>query len=857
MLNKLVYTCLAMVVIASGCKTTRQTSAPSPSTMNKQLPVPALYRASNPIINELVHTKADVRFDWTKQYLYGKATLTLKPHFYSTQSLVLNARGITINEVSMLNDNIRSPLIYVYRNDSLIISLDKLYKRDELYNVFIDYISKPEELKSIGGSDAISSDKGLYFINPLGKDTTKPRQIWTQGETQANSVWLPTIDAPNQKMTHEINITVDTSFVTLSNGLMVKTVDNGNGTRTDSWKQSLPNSPYLVMMAIGNYAVVKDKWRNMEVSYYVDPEYSKVARKIFGNTPEMLEFFSKTLGVDYPWEKYSQVIARDYVSGAMENTTATVHGEFLQQNERQLLDYTGEDVISHELFHHWFGDLVTCESWSNLALNESFATYGEYLWNEYKYGRDEADANLNNDLSSYMREAKTKQVNLIRFQYSKQEDMFDRHSYQKGGRILHMLRSYVGDDAFFASLKLYLNQNRFQPAEVNHLRLAFEQVTGEDLNWFFDQWFLDKGHPVLDITYRWDEAKKEQRITIEQQQDFSTTPLYKLPMQIAVHVEGKVKVERIVLDSVRQEFVFNCNTKPDLVNTDAQKMLLCSKTDHHTNEEWMYLYQHGTLFMDRLEALQKISKSYMELTAESNLMMSALNDPHPNLRMLAIKNSGVLAQSSDSTKLKNKLVQLSKNDPNSGVRNEALMAFAKYFNDPAIITLLQSAIKDSSYLVAGTALTLFAEHDEKEGLQFARTLQKENDVHWSDDISEVISRYGNDDDEVFMLTALDKAPDGFAKYQAVQTYGKFLVRCKNESTISGGLDKIDVIAKTTESWFVRLAVMQTLAELSNKYAEQKGDDKPMYDSLKKKANELFTNLKKNEKDPNILKIIEG
>jgi aminopeptidase N len=294
----------------------------------------------------------------------------------------------------------------------------------------------------------------------------------------------------------------------------------------------LPHAPYLFMMAIGEFAIVKDKWRDREVNYYVEPKYEIDARAIFGNTPEMMEFFSKKMGVDYAWPKYSQVVVRDYVSGAMENTSATIHGEFVQQTAREMIDRNNEDIVSHELFHHWFGDLATCESWSNLPLNESFATYGEYLWNEYKYGRDIADIGLESDLKSYLDESKMKQEHLIRFYYENREDMFDRHSYAKGGTILHMLRKYLGDDAFFAGLKLYLTNNSFKSAEVHDLRLAFEEVTGEDLNWFFNQWFLNQGHPKLSINYNWDAATMSQQITVEQLQDLNTTPLYKLPVPV-------------------------------------------------------------------------------------------------------------------------------------------------------------------------------------------------------------------------------------------------------------------------------------------------------------------------------------
>ncbi len=855
MLNKILNACFLFLIVLQSCKTTRQNSSPDNTSKNEKiLPVPELYRASNPIVNDLMHTKLDVRFDWEKKYLYGKATLTLQPHFYPTQSLVLNARGMTINEVSLLEDTLRTPLIYAYRNDSLIINLNTMYGYGEIYNVFIDYTAKPDELKSLGGSAAITSDKGLYFINPDGKDTAKPKQIWTQGETQANSVWFPTIDAPNQKMTQEINITVDTAYVTLSNGMLVKSVNNGNGTRTDYWKQSFPHSPYLVMMAIGKFAVVKDKWRDKEVSYYVEPEYKNVARKIFGNTPEMIEFFSNKLGVDYAWEKYSQVVVRDYVSGAMENTTATLHGDFLQRDERELLDYTGEDVISHELFHHWFGDLVTAESWSNLPLNESFATYGEYLWNEYKYGREEADAGFTSDLNTYLQEAKTKQVNLIRFKYEEQEDMFDRHSYQKGGCVLHMLRKYVGDKAFFNSLKLYLNQNRFQPAEIHHLRLAFEKITGEDLNWFFNQWFLDKGNPVLDISYSWDDAKKVQHVIIEQQQNFETTRLFRLPMQIDIYAGGKTARQKITLDSTRQEFVFASAIKPDLVNVDAEKMLVCTKTDHHTNEEWMYMYHHAPLYIDRMEALQKISKNYLAGTAEARLIMEALNDPHYNLRNLAIKNIGTIASTADSSAVKTKLIDIAQHDSKSSVRKEALVSLENNFKDESVTAALKVAMSDSSYAVMGSAITLLTERNEKEGLQMAREMEKENNKHYFDILSEVFAKHGDDQDAAFMQKAL-AAADGFDKYQEVQLYGKFLLHCNNEDNISKGLDNIYDVGKNAEVWFVRFSAMQTLSELSKRFEEKKGDSKPMYESLKKKTDDLIADLKKNEKDENIRKIL--
>ncbi|MFN7013705.1 MAG: M1 family metallopeptidase, partial [Bacteroidia bacterium] len=501
----------ALILFAlSACKTNKPATNNSSTTSTisstekevVKTPEPARYNPSRTILNDLLHTKLDVRFDYNKAYLHGKATLTFKPYFYPQNNIVLDAKGFDVQKVALYNPKTKNEvqdLQYEYDGKQINIRLDKAYTAQDTFYVYIEYTAKPEELENAEGSAAITSAKGLYFINPKGEDKHKPIQIWTQGETEASSCWFPTIDTPNEKHTQEIYITVDKKYVTLSNGKMLFSIDNGDGTRTDYWRQDLPHAPYLTMMAIGEYEIVKDKWRNIEVNYYVEPEYEKYAKMIFGNTPQMLDFFSQKMGVDYPWEKYSQVVVRDFVSGAMENTTATIHYGALQHDDRAHLDNPTEDIIAHELFHHWFGDYVTCESWANLPLNESFATYGEYLWNEYKYGKWKADEDLEADLAAYLAESNQKREPLIRYHYHSREDMFDAHSYQKGGRILHLLRNTIGDDAFFAGIKLYLSKNAYTDVEIAELRMAFEDVTGQDLMWFFNQYFMEAGHVELDI----------------------------------------------------------------------------------------------------------------------------------------------------------------------------------------------------------------------------------------------------------------------------------------------------------------------------------------------------------------------
>ncbi len=372
------------------------------STQTVKNPALLIYRAAFPHINDLVHTKLDVRFDYTKSYMYGKAWITLKPHFYPTDSLTLDAQGMEIKEVALFKGGQTLPLKYNYDGSTLFIHLDKTYRNSENYSVYINYTARPNELKT-QGSAAITDAKGLYFINPLGADKDKPTQIWTQGETESNSAWFPTIDKPDQKSTEEISMTVPSKYVTLSNGKLVSQVKNTDGTRTDNWKMDLPHSPYLFFMGVGDYAIVHDTYKGKDVNYYVEPDYAPVARRIFGLTPEMMGFYSRILGVEYPWVKYSQMTARDYVSGAMENTTATLHTDALQQDARQLTDGNKyEEYVAHELFHQWFGDLVTTESWSNLTVNESFANFSETIWAEYKHGKDAGDATNFHDIEKYL-----------------------------------------------------------------------------------------------------------------------------------------------------------------------------------------------------------------------------------------------------------------------------------------------------------------------------------------------------------------------------------------------------------------------------------------------------------------------
>ena len=538
--------------------------------------LPSDYRAARYSDWDLQHTNLYVSFDFAKKQLNGEAEITMKLHFYETDSIVLDAKNMDIESVQIKHNGNWQTANFTYP-DSLILVIKPgitFTSANPIANLRIKYTAKPYAAEVEGGS-AITQDRGLYFINPDGSDPLKPRQIWTQGETESNSRWFPTIDAPNQKMTQRICMTIPDSMVSLSNGLKISSQKNSDGTRTDCWEQKLPHAPYLAMMAVGDWAEIQDQWRNKPVSYLVEKPYASRAKQIFGKTPEMIEFFSTYTGVDFPWDKYSQVVVRDFVSGAMENTSATVHMENLQTTEEEYRDETYEDYVSHELFHHWFGDLVTAESWSNITLNESFATYGEYLWREHKYGKAKADELLEDfrlytRLNNFMGGALKK---LVRYNYHRADDVFDMVSYQKGALILHMLRQEIGDAAFREGMKKYLTDNRFRAAEVDHLRLAMEAVTGRDLHTFFNQWYFTEKHPELNLNHSWDESNQTLEVMITQTQYHRNTYLLKPSMQI---LYGKnAQIMSLTIDKREQTFTFKLPQKPDFVILDPDYQLLC------------------------------------------------------------------------------------------------------------------------------------------------------------------------------------------------------------------------------------------------------------------------------------------
>lgn len=691
-----------------------------------------IYQPTEKRTYDITHTRLEIRPFFEKKSIYGKAFLNIQAYNHPIDNVLLDAQGMKIRQVFIIDDAGFIEVDWTYDDKKLNVQLHKTYPLEEQFTLFIEYTAHPYTLKEKGLDKAYG--RGLYFIDPLDKNPLKPTQLWTLGETEANSIWFPTFDSPNEHFTQEIFITVDPKYTTLSNGIFKGTEINADGTKTDHWRQNKPHSPYLAMLAIGEFQVSLDDWGPIKVTYYTTPEYSKDVRKIFGKTPYMMSYFSNLLQVDFPWEKYAQVVVYDFTSGAMENTSASTFYQPYYADKYDALDRNYDDIIAHELMHQWFGDLVNCESWAHLTVNEAFATYGEFLWYDYKYGADEADKLQHDYLNIYLDEALYKVDPIVNHYYEDaDEDLFDAHRYEKGSAVVHMLRDLMGDELFFKGLEHFLKSNRHQSTEISDLRKSLEQVSSEDYFWFFDQWFMKPGHPIVDINYDYDASNGSVKVQIDQVQKFKGSPVYRMPIAIDIYVDGKAERKEVWVNRRKETFEFKVSSQPDLVNVDAKKIMLWEKNDNKNLDEWAYQFEHAPLYVDRLEALQALGSEQNSSIAKG-IFKKALEDKFWGIRQFAVKNID-LKKTPNEIAL-NKLKQLAVDDANSRVRAAALKTLYQYDLDLTAPIAEELLAKDSSRLVLGTALAIFNQQDATAAFEQAKKLEYIK----NDDVAKVVAK---------------------------------------------------------------------------------------------------------------------
>lgn len=719
---------LLVMLVATACNNSRKTAT-------KSVALPALtisakkgisqYRHSATRHWDILHTEVSLHLHLREKAADGDARLLLRPYFYTTDTLILDAGNMHIQEI-VHQEYTLPETDWEHKNGKLRIQLPQQYHRNDTISLRIRYTATPYKTNT-GGSKAITEGRGLYFINTDLSEPGKPMQVWTQGEPESNSGWLPTIDAPNERFTFRLHLTIPDSFTSLATGNFTGSVPAGNGLRTDTWDMDMPVQPYALMLAAGVFSVVRDTpWNGKEIQYYLEPAYAPYARAIFGHTPEMIQYFSDITGVPYPWNKYSQIVVRDFVSGAMENTTASLYGEFMNQNLRELADKNYEDVIAHELFHQWFGDYVTTESWAHINLNEAFANYSQQLWRHHKYGSASRDEQAVADLALYLNQAAYFDPPLVRFEYQAPGDVFDRVSYQKGGAILRYIHGLAGDTAFFLAMKAYLTSNALQPAETSDWRKALELATGRDWRWFFNQWYDQGGHPQLHLRYQYDDTLQELLVHATQTQD-DEIQVYHLPLKaILIYGDSTAVIDWTVAERDQSfRFPYVRGIKPVFV-PDATHWLPGILTEQKQPEVWLQQFRTaGDHFISKQRAVRG---AFLHQRAAPALAVfrEALNDPADGIRFQALT---LLQRISGRLNWRDSLqvlvFRIAEEDSSHRARAAAWLVLGKWKHLPSLPAMIK-ALNDSSYMAAGAALEALQHLDGDTARYFALRL-REND----------------------------------------------------------------------------------------------------------------------------------
>lgn len=554
---------------------------------------------------DIIHMDLSIgAIDWVNQSITAQEVLYIKAT-EPISTLVVDSKGKKVLSDVYFTGEAGPGLEYTQDSAQVTVQLGREIPPGETFSILFVYTAWPRGSANITGGDA-----GLNFINPLGTIPGKPRQLWAQGEPENNSKWFLTHDRLecDDKFSATISVVIPQNMVSLSNGILTSTTNYASGNKQDTWKFDQDQSSYLYTLVVGDYAVVEDSWNGKPVQYYVEKAYEPYARDIFGETPQMLTFFSNRLGVQYPWAKYAQVVLRDYPSGAMENTTATTFFERMHGTKRERdAFFNAEVVVPHEMMHHWFGDYVTPTDWAALTLSEGFATLGEDWWLRHKLGDGSADFYRRRALQNYFAQCARGDAHpLIDYDRSDKdvELMFDAHSYTKGGAVLFMLQHIMGEEAFLRALKTYLQSHAYGSVSVDDFQTACERAARRGLDDFFTQWFYKTGHPVLDVTCTL--KKKHATVTIKQLQPWGLFAIDDLPIKI-YYKDGRTEDGFISVDRKKKRTrTFYTGRNVDYIVFDPNRTFLVDWRFHYTAAEYEKIAFVSKDYVSALEACDSL-----------------------------------------------------------------------------------------------------------------------------------------------------------------------------------------------------------------------------------------------------------
>jgi aminopeptidase N len=634
---------------------------------------------------DLQHSKIALKFDTDQRKVIGDVTHSVSILRENTTRLAFDSVGLTIQSVTVN----KSAAKFETTPAKLLVTLPGTPKVGDKFEVEIRYEGKP--------------NKGMYFILPDKNYPKQPIEIWTQGESEDTRYYLPTYDYPNDRLTTETIMTVPSSWITVANGKLIGVADAGNGQKTWTWRESQPSSTYLITAVAGEFDEAKQSLRNLPLTYYAPKGRGDRLLPNYERTPQMIDLFNKKIGVDYPWEKYAQVMVDYFVAGGMENSSATTNTADSLRDPKLIPEYPGneDELISHELAHQWFGDLVTCKDWANIWLNEGFATFFETVWTESHYGKDMASYNLWWTERNWFANSNLYDKPIVRRNFDQSEE-FDDNAYGKGGWVLYMLRHQLGDDAFWRSLKHYLEVNRGKNVVTPDLIKAIEETTHINVDRFFQQWIYSAGAPKFDLAYTYDAEKHQVALTVKQTQKVeSNVGIFSAPVDVEITTASGPKLYTAHVYKAAETFTFPSDSAPLIVLFDKGNHILKSVKFNKEKKEWLYQLQHATEVSDRADAAVALGKMKNDEEVVAALSATLNSDPFWGMRVLSAQTLGKIG---DPSALKHLLAALDTNKE-PVVRNYIVASIGNFKDAADLPAKLQSiAANDSSYRARAAAL---------------------------------------------------------------------------------------------------------------------------------------------------------
>lgn len=639
------------------------------------------YEASRPF--QIRHLALDLALDFKAKSVSGTATLDFERRAGTASVIELDAHGFRIGEVTLVSDTGPELSAFDYDGERLSVELSAGFERGSLR---IRYQAWPR--------------RGLYFLAPDKRVKDRPVQVWSQCQDEDARHWFPCIDRPHVKMTSELRVEVPNGMVALSNGrLLEELTPEAPKPWTYHFLLDKPHPSYLVTLVAGHFSIRRDAAKDppVPVRYYLPPGRERDGERALGRTPQMIELFSRLTGVPYPWGTYSEVVVHDFVFGGMENTGATTLYEHTLLDKRAALDIESDDLVAHELAHQWFGNYVTCRDWSEAWLNEGFATFCENIERESRLGRDEYDYRVLGDLDAYLTEAGTRyQRPIVCRDYGEPIDLFDRHLYEKGGLVLHMLRRELGDDTFWRSVRLYLERHAHGIVETADLKRALEESSGRSFERFFDEWVYRPGHPELKVTVSWEKGLLSVRV--RQTQKGASSPCFELPIEVEIGTHDGGLRRKKTLAAAEDVLAVELSRRPEWVAFDPDQRIMGSVELSAPSEFLRRALESGSSASIRLRAARALARRCDTLSLQA---LGASLGREAEAWMVRVEAARALGEIRGPECFEQLKSALGSDEPR--VRRAVVVALGQFRTKKSAKLLLPLAHRDPSYLVQADA----------------------------------------------------------------------------------------------------------------------------------------------------------